>query len=62
MRYPLWCGKNKEENKRCTERVRETEEEKAINWAADKKKDWGREEEMEIDYCKIETMVPMQFH
>ena len=24
--------------------------------------DWGREEEMEIDHHKIETMVPEQFH
>jgi len=29
---------------------------------ADEKEDWGREEEMEIDHRKIETMVPKQFH
>jgi len=28
----------------------------------DEKKDWGREEEMEIDHHKIEAMVPKQFH
>ena len=38
------------------------EEKKAVNWAADKKEDWGREEEMEINHHKIETMVPKQFH
>jgi len=64
MRCPPWCGKSnegKEEVKR-RERVRGTEEEKAISWAADEKEDWGREEEMEIDYRKIETMVPKRFH
>ena len=34
----------------------------AISWAADEKKDWEREEEMEIDHRKIEAMVPKQFH
>ena len=38
------------------------EEEKAINWAADEKKDWGREEEMEINHCKIKEMVPKWFY
>jgi len=28
-----------------------------IRWAADKKKDWGREEEMELDHRKVEAMV-----
>jgi len=42
--------------------VREVEEEKAISWAADEKEDWGREEEMEINYRKIEGMVPKRFH
>ena len=44
------------------ERKRALEEEKAISWVADEKEDWGREEEMEIDYRKIETMVPKRFH
>ena len=43
-------------------KARKMEEEKAINWAADEKEDWGREEEMEINHCKMETMVPKQFH
>jgi len=29
---------------------------------ADEKKDWGREEKMEMDHQKIETMVPKRFH
>jgi len=31
-------------------------------WAADKKEDWGREEEMELDHKKIEVMVLQKFH
>jgi len=63
-RCPPWCGKSNEEKERVKpkERMRETEEEKVISWAADEKKDWGREEEMEIDHRKIETMVPKRFH
>ena len=33
-----------------------------MNWAAEKKEDWGREEEMEINHRKIEAMVPKWFH
>jgi len=29
---------------------------------ADEKEDWGREEEMEMDHRKIETIVPKRFH
>jgi len=63
-RYPPWCGKSNEESRKeeCKERVRGTEEEKAISWVADEKEDWGREEKMEIDHRKIKTMVPKQFH
>jgi len=42
--------------------MRGTEEEKAISWVADEKEDWGREEKMEINHRKIETMVPKWFH
>jgi len=64
MRCPPWCGKSNEERKETKpkERARGMEEEKAISWVADEKEDWGREEEMEIDHCKIETMVPKRFH
>ena len=63
-RCPPWCGKSNGEKERTkqTERMRGMEEEKTISWAADKKEDWGREEEMEIDHHKIETIVPKQFH
>jgi len=33
-----------------------------IRWAANKKEDWGREEEMELDHRKIEAMVPQKFY
>jgi len=63
-RCPPWCGKSNErkEEVKWKERMRGTEEKKAISWAADKKEDWGRKEEMEVDHCKIETMVSKQFH
>jgi len=63
-RCPPWCGKSSKEKARIRpkERGRGTEEEKAISWAADEKEDLGREEEMEIDHQKIETMVPKRFH
>ena len=68
-RCPPWCGKNnrREEDRGKQEKMtrreaRTMEGEKAISWAADEKEDWGREEEMEIDHQKIETMVPKQFH
>jgi len=35
--------------------ARKMEKEKAINWAADEKEDWGREEEMELDHQKIKV-------
>ena len=66
---PPWCGKDnrskeaRERQEKVTRReARKVEEEKAISWAVDEKKDWGREEEMEIDHRKIEGMVPKQFH
>ena len=37
------------------------EEEKIVRWAVDDKEDWGREEEVEADYRKIEKMVPKKF-
>jgi len=56
-RCPPWCGKDnrRKEAKGKQEKVmrreaRTMEGEKAISWAADKKEDWGREEEMEIDH------------
>jgi len=69
MRCPPWCGKDnrsrearERQEKVRRKETRKMEKEKAINWVADEKEDWGREEEMEIDHCKIEGMVPKQFH
>jgi len=42
--------------------MRGTKEEKAISWVVDKKEDWGRKEEMEVDHQKIETIMPKRFH
>jgi len=68
-RCPPWCGKDnrsrevrEKQKKRMRREMRTVEGEKAISWVADEKEDWGREEEMEIDYCKIGTMVPKRFH
>ena len=68
-RCPPWCGKNNrskeagERQERVTRKeTRIVEEEKAISWAAGEKEDWGREEEMEINHQKIETMVPKRFY
>ena len=60
------CGK-RESDKEKWERVkpreiRKVEDEKAISWMADEKEDWGREEEIEVDHCKIEAIVPKWFH
>ena len=33
-----------------------------IRWAADKMKNWEREEEIELDHRKVEAMVPQRFH
>ena len=43
---------------------KETQEDEMerIRWAADKKEDWGREEEIELDHRKVEAMVPRRFH
>jgi len=62
------CGRNRKVEKKETRETavsyapRGWKEVKVVNWAADKKEDWGREEEMEIDHCKIEGVVPKQFH
>jgi len=63
---PLY-GKNKEKKKRrekhkLEREKREVEEEAAIRWIADEKENWGREEEMEVNYQKIEGMVPSKFY
>ena len=42
-------------------RVVTLEEEKIVRWAVDNKENWGREEEVEVDYRKIKEMVPQKF-
>ena len=64
-RCPPLCGKNKEKKEKRElgkKRKEEVEEEATIRWTADKKEDWGKKEEMEMDHCKIEGMVPKRFH
>jgi len=59
-RCPPLCG-GKSQKKEKVKRVATEEEEKIICWAIDDKEDWGKEEEMEEDYRKIEEMVPKKF-
>jgi len=64
-RCPPLCGKNKERKEKQElgkKRKGEVKEEAAIRWAADEKADWGKEEEIEMDHCKIEGMVPRRFY
>ena len=62
---PPLCGRNtklKEEKRGKKEkRVAILEEKKIVRWAADNKENWGREEEVEVDYRKIKEMVPQKF-
>jgi len=69
MRYPPLCGKRKKarkilERKKTVRRqeIQKMEKEKTINWAANEKKNWGREKEMEMDHQKIEGIVPRKVH
>ena len=52
--------KEKKMRKR-VKRVVTLEEEKIVRWAVDDKEDWGREEEVKVDYRKIEEMVLQKF-
>jgi len=60
MRFPPLCGGGSQRKKKVKILATE-EEEKIVCWAIDDKKDWGREEEIEEDYRKIEEMVPRRF-
>jgi len=59
MRCPPLCRKAVR-----IKRKKETREDenKIVRWAVDKKENWGREEEIEADYRKVEEMVPKWFH
>ena len=65
MRYlPLYgkTGQKKEEKKvKRGKRVVILEEEKIVRQTIDDKRDWGKKEEMEEDYRKIEKLVPRRF-
>jgi len=58
MRYLALCGKKRELRKKRGEQG----EEEVIRWVVDKKEDWGKEKEIEINHRKIERMVPKKFH
>ena len=64
-RCPLLCRRNTrlKEEKRAKKgkRVAILEEEKIMRWVVDDKKDWGREEEVKVDYRKIKEMVLQKF-
>jgi len=59
-RCPPLCG-GRSQKKEKVKRIATEEEEKIVCWAIDNKEDWGREEEIEEDYRKIEEMVPKKF-
>jgi len=65
MRCPPLCGRNTRlKEKRIRKKVKRVvtlEEEKIVRWTVDNNKDWGKEEEVEADYRKIEEMVPQKF-
>jgi len=64
-RCPPLCGRNtrlkKKRIRKKVKRVVTLEEEKIVRWTVDNNKDWGKEEEVEADYRKIEEMVPQKF-
>ena len=64
-RCPLLCRRNTKSEKgqkaKKEKRVVTLEEKKIVKWAVDNKEDWGREEEVEADYKKIEEIVPKRF-
>ena len=65
MRCPPLYGRNTklEEEKRANKgkRVATLEEEKIVRWIVDNKENWEREEEVEVNYRKIEEIVPQKF-
>ena len=59
IRCSLLCGKIVKMKER--KEIRE-DKKKIVRRAVDKKEDWGREEEIEVDHRKVEEMVPKRFH
>ena len=64
-RCPPLCRRNtklkKEKQVKKGKRVATLEEEKIVRWAVNDKEDWRREEEVRVDYRKIEKMVLQKF-
>jgi len=64
-RCPPLCERNtklkKGQKVKKGKRVVTLEEEKMVRWAIENKEDWGRNEEVEVDYKKIEKMVSKRF-
>jgi len=60
-RRPPLCGRTRPRGVEKEKRVATLEEEKIVRWAIDNKEDWGRKEEIEEDYRKIEELVPKKF-
>jgi len=56
---PLCGGKSQKKEK--VKRIATEEEEKIVRWVIDDKENWGKKEEIEEDYRKIEEMVPKKF-
>jgi len=59
-RCPFLCG-GRSQTKEKVKRVVTLEEKRIVRWTINDKKDWGKEEEIEEDYRKIEEMVPKRF-
>jgi len=60
-RCPLLYSRTRSREVEKGKRVATLEEEKIVRWAINDKEDWGREEEIEEDYRKIEELVPRKF-
>jgi len=60
-RCPPLYGRTRPRGVKKGKRVATLEEEKIIRWTINDKEDWGREEEIEEDYRKIEELVPKKF-
>jgi len=65
IRYLPLCKRNtrlkEKKMRKRVKRVVTLEEEKIVRWAVDDKEDWGREEEVKVDYRKIKEMVLQKF-
>ena len=65
IRYLPLCERNtrlkEKKMRKRVKRVVTLEEEKIVRWTVDDKEDWGREEEVKVDYRKIKEMVLQKF-